>query len=269
MALHCAKWLLALTALALSADGTNAPAKQVQSQPHEAAESATSAPDLTEVEAASEEFLALTDNAPLAAEEMPAYWRLMRWSRDASFETLARQARTDVLYTQLRQRPEKYRGQVMQLNLRLRRSLRHDAPANKAGVKFVYEAWGCTSESHPYPYLIVFSEPPPKFPLGATIEADVQVAGYFLKSMAYEANGKKQAAPLLIGQVRWPPQVAPAIAATTDSTWLRNAVLFAVACALFVFIAERWRKKRPPSHRFVESRWTTSQDAPTVFVASG
>lgn len=175
--------------------------------------------DLQEIEAASEEFLAVSDHAPLAAEEMPAYWRLMTWARERTFDELWKQSRGDILYTQLRQKPEAYRGKIVRLQLRLRRSLRHEAPQNRANVRQVYEAWGCTPESHPYPYLIVFSAPPPEFPLGATIDAEVSFAGYFLKSMAYESNGKKQGAPLLIGRVQWKPAQTALAPVASDLEW--------------------------------------------------
>lgn len=201
---------------------------------------------LEEIAAASEEFLAITDGAALAAEEMPAYWRLMRWSRDESYGSLAKQAQANVLYTQLRQNPTAYRGKVVKLRLQLRRSLRHDAPPNHAGVVQVYEAWGCTAESQPYPYLIVMSEPPPNFPLGATIDADVEFAGYFLKSMGYEANAKKLAAPLLIGRAAWPKAAPPdALQGMKDVEWLFGVLVAGAVFLVFLLFRFYLRGKSP------------------------
>src|SRR5258708_4594257 len=44
--------------------------------------------DAQESESAEREFQAVTDREPLAAEEMPAYWRLLRWSGSQPFDEL-------------------------------------------------------------------------------------------------------------------------------------------------------------------------------------
>ena len=160
--------------------------------------------DPDEQDAVKEEFQAIADKQPLAAEEMPSYWRFMKWTRAQTFDELKARARRDVLFTQLWEQPDKYRGQLVYLKMHLKRALRHDeAPANPLGLKDVFEAWGWTEDSKSYPYLVVFPERPPGLPLGPDIHEEATFVGYFLKEMSYEAFDVRRAAPLLIGRLRW------------------------------------------------------------------
>jgi hypothetical protein len=160
--------------------------------------------DPDEQDSIREEFQAVTDRAPLEAVEMPAYWRLMRWSRGQSLADLERVARRDVMFTQLWEEPDKYRGQLIRLKLHVVRTLAWDAPAdNKAGVRQVYEGWGTTSESRSFPYVVVFSELPPQMPLGHDIAEEAVFVGYFLKNMSYQDFKVTRGAPLLVGRLQW------------------------------------------------------------------
>lgn len=154
-------------------------------------------------------FQAISDKTPVAAEEMPAYWRLLRWSLTQSFEDLQSRARADVVYTNFADIPHKLRGQPVYLRLSLRRVLQHDdVGPNSAGVKQLYEAWGVTSESRSWPYVLVFYDKPPELPVGAEVHEEAEFVGYFLKLMAYEDFAVTRWAPLLIGRMRWRENVA-------------------------------------------------------------
>lgn len=156
-----------------------------------------------EAQAAESDFEAVADRKPLAADEMPAYWRLMNWSRAQTFDELRGRAQRNVLYTQVWEQPDEFRGELIELRLHLRRALAHRAPENPAGVEQVYEAWGATDDSQSFPYLVVFSEIPDGMPLGAEINEEATFVGYFLKLMAYQAFDQPRAAPLLVGRLRW------------------------------------------------------------------
>lgn len=159
--------------------------------------------DPDERDAAREEFQAVSDRTPLDAPEMASYWRLVRWSRSQPFAELEKRARHDLVFTNLWEQPEKYRGELIQLRLHIKRVLSHEAPENPADVKTVYEAWGWTDESRSFPYLVVFSELPPEMPLGPDIHEEAVFVGYFHKIMSYQAYDAARGAPLLIGQLKY------------------------------------------------------------------
>jgi hypothetical protein len=151
------------------------------------------------------QFQAITDKAPLAAEEMPPYWRLMRWSMTESFDDLWERAHKDRYFTHFGQNPEKHRGELIALNLTLVRSVRHppETKKNAAGVAQLYEATGITDESRTGLYTVLFYDLPPQLPIRYKIHERVQFVGYFLKLLSYEdALDKHRWTPLLIGRVR-------------------------------------------------------------------
>lgn len=151
------------------------------------------------------QFQAITDKAPNSAEEMPTYWRLMRWSMTESFDDLWARANKDRYFTHLGQTPEKHRGELIAMNISLRRAMRHapESKENSAGVQQVYEAWGVTDESRTGLYCLLFYDLPPQLPVKPSIQERAQFVGYFMKLISYEdALGKTRWAPLLIGRLR-------------------------------------------------------------------
>jgi hypothetical protein len=200
--------------------------------------------DAQESVTAEREFEAVTDREPLAAEEMPAYWRLLRWCGNQPFGALRSRGRKDVVFTQLWEQPDKYRGKPLTLRLHLVRTLEYEAPANRQGLKRVYEGWGTTNESQSFPYVVVFDERPPGMPLGPRVQVEATFAGYFLKTMAYtDGLGERRAAPLLIGRLKWDEAAAPAArrADGSGAFWLTIAV--GGTGLLFAAAALAWRHR--------------------------
>lgn len=189
-------------------------------------------------------FDILTDKAPLAAIEMPAYWRAMRWSQAQSFDAMSQRARSDIRYSQLWEQSEEYRGDLIKLRLHIRRVLEYDAPVNSSGVDKVYEAWGWTNDSKSFPYILVFSELPPGMKVGAEVSEEGVFVGYFLKTMLYTAFDASRAAPLLVGRMRHLAS-APAPRTNTDgamSFW--TVAAWGVALLLLMTVGMRYLKPR-------------------------
>ncbi len=165
-------------------------------------------------------FQAVTDKAPLAAEEMPAYWRLMRWSMTQSFDELWERAHKDRYFTHLGEVPEKHRGELVGLKLSVRRTVSFPAPQNSAGAKTVYEAWGVTDESRGNFYCLVFYDKPPELPIHPDVHEEVQFVGYFHKLLTYQDPlDKTRWAPLLIGRIRWRENPARVALQRTRHVW--------------------------------------------------
>lgn len=158
--------------------------------------------DGDEIAEASNLFQALTDKAPLAKSEMPAYWRLLKWAMAEPMKTLEARASRDALFVQMFEEPDKYRGELIRLRLHIKRILKYDAPENSAGIKEVYEIWGWTDDSRSYPWVLITSELPPGFRLGADVPDEGVFVGYFLKWMSYSAFDKTRYAPLMLGRLR-------------------------------------------------------------------
>jgi hypothetical protein len=173
----------------------------------------------SEAAAARSLFEAVSDRAPLAKIEMPAYWRCLKWVRAQSFADLERRAVKPVVYTQLWEQPDKYRGKLIRLRLHIRRILDWEAEENSAGVRRVYEAWGWTDESKSFPYVVVFSDIPSGMQLGDNLQEDGVFVGYFLKTIAYTAYNKNRSSPLLLGRMKWLGSTPPAPPVVSSSDW--------------------------------------------------
>jgi len=152
-------------------------------------------------------FQAVTDKAPLVKSEMPAYWQLLKWALAEPMVKLEGRADRNAVFVQLFEEPDKFRGELIRLRLHIKRILKYDAPGNSAGIKAVYEIWGWTDDSRSYPYVVITSELPPGYKLGADVPDEGMFVGYFLKWMNYTAFDKTRTAPLLLGRIR---RVGPA-----------------------------------------------------------
>lgn len=205
--------------------------------------------DAEEIDALKEELQAISDQSPLAAEEMPAYWRLVKWASAVPGEELRKQARTDLLFTHLFQASDKHRGALVNVKLHVRRILQHEAPQNSAEVQRVYEAWGPTEDSQTFPYCVVFVDVPPGVEVKPTVFMDARFVGFFLKKLAYEdATGTKRSAPLLIGRMIY--DEAAALQKVPNKgrsvTWIVGIVCVLVGLVLAV---QWWATMRPATPR--------------------
>ncbi len=208
---------------------------------------------------ATEQFQAVSDKTPLTAEEMPSYWRLMRWSMTQTFDELWERAHQDRYLTHLGQTPEKHRGELIALKLSLRRSASFEAPKNSAGVKTVYEAWGVTDESRGNFYCLVFYDKPPEVPIHPDVHEEAQFVGYFHKLLSYQDPlDKTRWAPLLIGRIRW--RENPARVALQQSRYVWSYWLWGSVAVTFVVVV--W------TNRYIERGRALLERSPEVDHAS-
>ena len=182
--------------------------------------------DIEERDGAAEEFMALTDGGlELGKEEMPAYWRLFRWTKNQSSAQLKKRATRDLVFNQFIRDPDDHRGKLFQIELNVRRVLAYDATENKAGVKKVYEIWGFTTESQAWLFCVLTPELPAGMPVGSNVSEQATFVGYFLKLQGYHAAGagprdRALTAPLFVGRIAWQPSAHDAARAQSDFDWL-------------------------------------------------
>ncbi|MBI5761359.1 MAG: hypothetical protein HZA46_22860 [Planctomycetales bacterium] len=193
-----------------------------------------------EWEAIKKEFAAVGDKTALGAEEMPAYWRLMKWSRSQSYADLRRRAEREVPFTKLFDDPDRFRGKLIGFKLHVRQVVDWEVSEDSnfgSGVERVYELRGATEQSLSFPYIVVVSELPAKMPRGMNVFEDVMFVGYFLKTMLYtDGLGTQRASPLLIGRLQWrqSPALKTRQQAGQDFWWMTvfgGAVLLAIVVA--------------------------------------
>ncbi len=191
--------------------------------------------DSEELAAGRMQLDAVIDKRPLEKLDMPAYWRLLKWARSQSFEELEGRAKRDVVYAQLSQRPEKYRGQLIRLRLHVRRIVKHDdVPANTADVGDVFELWGFTDESKSQPYAVICPEMPDWFRTGGDVEEECVFVGYFFKRMAHDALNTQRASPILIGRLR-PISIPTSTQRTPARTSTLDIIVVTIVLGILAF----------------------------------
>ncbi len=193
----------------------------------------------------------VTDRAPLNPRENPGYLMLLDRMRNSPTAELTKQARRDVLFSQLIDNPSRYRGLPIHVEGTLLRCLEQSPIDSKLfpDGRF-YEAWVITADSQDYPWILVFENPPANLPIGDDLRAYISFDGYFFKLMAYVAGDTPRFAPLLVGQISGldlESDKGPAAAATPSSIpwWLAPlAVLFLFAILRWVFYLRSLTRRR-------------------------
>ncbi len=209
--------------------------------------------DPDQAETVREEFQAMTDGSlKPRREEMEPYYRLVFWVKNQPFERLRQLARRDLLYTNFHDEPDKYRGELVTMDLDVRRVL--EAGEGRDGEK-LREIWGFTDESWGHPYVAIVVDCPEDMPVGPSVREKATFAGYFLKLQGYLPAESKpgdpiEKAPLLIGRIDWKPVVVQD--ADRSLEWIWGLALFVVVglvlAARFLYFKLRPRRRlSPPS----------------------
>jgi len=184
------------------------------------------------------EFRAVEDRTRLTFKENAAYAELLDRARRTPAAKLAAKSARHVMFGQLWERPERYRGVPIHVDGTALRVMAHDELNRQLAPKGkLYEAWVVTSDSQNNPLVLVFEDPPPGFPLGDKLSERVAFDGYFLKLLAYQAGDLARAAPMLVGRLQWLryPQFE-------ERDWSREIVywLFGGLTLLTLFALVRW-----------------------------
>ena len=205
--------------------------------------------DEEEIDALQEEMQAIGDMTPLADNEMPAYWRMVKWAYAKPGEELRKLARTDLQFTHLFQAPDKHRGALVDVKLHVRLMRQHDAAENSAQVTRVYEAWGPSDESQTFPYCVVFVDVPPGIEIKGSCFLDARFVGFFHKKMWYmDAMGVERTAPLLIGRMLY-DEAAAKQNQPDEGLNVRWIIGIVVSLVGLVLLVQWWARVKPPSQR--------------------
>jgi hypothetical protein len=154
-------------------------------------------------------FESVTDKTTIQLRDMAAYAELLERARGTSPAALSAQSRRDVVFPQLLERPDRYRGLPIHLQGTVRRIVVQDDISPELSPKGrLYEAWIFTPDSQRFPYVLIFEDLPPGLSVGDQVHELVAFDGYFLKLLAYQAADIHRFAPMLIGRMTGNPPAA-------------------------------------------------------------
>lgn len=186
------------------------------------------------------EFQALRDKRPIETRDSAAYAILLQRTRETSPEELAKQARRDVFWTQLWERPEGYRGVPIHLEGTAKKVLTHEVGEAMSPKGRLFEAWFYSDENRAFPYVVTFEDAPPGLQIGHELNQRVTIDAYFLKLLKYHAGDTYRAAPMLVGRVRWMPasvEGPPPMVEARD--WAKKNAVFLLIASLLGYVALR------------------------------
>jgi hypothetical protein len=200
--------------------------------------------------------------------EMPAYWRLLSMADKSSFDDLYAASRKSPSFNDFHQLAAKHRGELVSMEINIRRVLRYDAnEGNAAGLKQLYEIWGWTNQSKSWLYVIVTPDLPEGMTEGNLVDQKATFAGYFFKLQGYQSAMNKPTdrpyvAPLMIGRFHVIPSEKKV--AGVNNVWpYVLAGGFAIAGVIALTVWKSWR--RPGLRRKYSSDETPTQPTETSF----
>jgi hypothetical protein len=156
------------------------------------------------------EFQALRDKRPIESRDSAAYAILLQRTRETPAEELTKQARRDVFWTQLWERPDAYRGVPIHLEGTAKKVLTHEVGPAMSSKGRLYEVWFFSDENRAFPYVVMIEDAPPGLVVGHELYLRVTVDGYFMKQLGYRATDVARWAPMLVGRVHFIPKLAAA-----------------------------------------------------------
>jgi hypothetical protein len=213
----------------------------------------------------SPEFESVSDKTQLGFRDSAAYAKLIEKAHEATPTALAAEARRDIPFNQLWERPAHFRGVPVHILGTARHIDRYESKLSRTG--WLYEAWVFTPEMRsPLPYVCVFEDAPDGLPIGTNVSERVVFNGYFLKLMRYQAADVPRAAPLLVGRIGWTPRPAPGFASRWGSTtWLVAGLVVMFTVSLFRWMSYLRRSLAPKPLRSILLDRPTEEIDPNTF----
>jgi hypothetical protein len=176
-------------------------------------------------------------------------------------KTLSAASVGKISFRQLYEQPKFYRGKVVSLSGVVRGVRQVPAVANDLGIKHYYQL-SLEPQGELNQLVVVYAlNLPEGFPKGESVEAAVQLTGFFFKRWAYAAKDAVRTAPLvLVNTVTWKP--LPATTVPSDEVSLAWAA--AVAFGLFLiaalgFIIMQSMRSNPRSQQLIDAPFSADR----------
>ncbi|MFO0944499.1 MAG: hypothetical protein U1D30_00925 [Planctomycetota bacterium] len=133
------------------------------------------------------------DKTPRRAEESASIYQILCVAATKGSGGLANESKKEVLFANLFNAPDEYRGQPVRIEGILRRLVRWDGKElkNAYGIPHFYEGWVFTEDQPHNPIQILFTRLPEGLKPGTELKENVSFDGYFFKLFAYQALDQK------------------------------------------------------------------------------
>jgi hypothetical protein len=185
--------------------------------------------------------------------EEDVYNEVLIMAHQTTADAFRKAARTDLAYVHLFEEPERYCGEVVHIEGRLKRVQRFEPKpeATQAGVTDDYEGWIFDEIRGANPVCVHFTHLPAGIELNKSVEYHVAFDGYFFKKIRYQGSSPSNPkqlydAPMLIGHtltLRPAPPVPPESTTEWGHTLLFFFVVVVVGAILTVVGTALWFRR--------------------------
>lgn len=188
----------------------------------------------------------IQDGTVFRSAEHEAWFQMISILEATPQPLLEEASRGSITMTQLIAQPDLYRGKLITTRGTVRRVIQTDAAENELGIQHYYQLWLQPADNPLSPMVVYCLHLPKGFPLGNTINEEVQLTGYFFKIWAYQGQQKVEAAPLLLArEIRWSPRpVRETNPVKPRDLWIVAAAALGLAGVMVVIVRRRERGDR-------------------------
>jgi hypothetical protein len=176
-------------------------------------------------------------------------------------KTLSAASVGKISFRQLYEQPKFYRGKVVSLAGMVRGVRQVPAMANDLGIKHYYQL-SLEPHGEPNQLVVVYALNLPKgFPQGDSVEAAVQLTGFFFKRWAYASKDAVRTAPLvLVNTVTWKPLPATTVPGDEVSfAWAAGVAFGLFVIAALGFIIMQSMRSNPRSQQLIDAPFSADR----------
>ena len=198
-----------------------------------------------------EYFDAVRDDTIFRPGERDAWFHLLEILDKTDEETIQAESAGRTTFAQLFSQSNDYRGKLVTLRGKIRRSHWMRAPGNDYGIEHYYRTWLQPEDNPTTPMAVYCLHLPEAFPSGMDIAEEVTLTGFFYKRWAYQAKDALRSTPVVLARtVDWrrapPPAKQIEVNARFILTIIGVALTVSVVAILYVWTRTRSPKPREP-----------------------
>lgn len=160
----------------------------------------------TEAEADGDPLTRVRDNTYFRPAESEAWFELIAKLQVADAQQLQATSLGELTYAQLVKQPQVYRGKVVTLRGTARREEEVEPAENSLVLSSYHRLVLQPAGGGQWPFVVYCLQLPAEFPRGESIQASVEVTGYFFKNWSYAWEDGLGVAPVVLAKgVSWQP----------------------------------------------------------------
>jgi hypothetical protein len=188
------------------------------------------------------------DDAIFLSTEHEAWVHLLAILQKSDNERLQQASVGKVMFAQLYNQSEQYRGKLVSTAGYVRRAHRLPAPKNDLGIESYYQVWFQPFDNLSNPMVVYAISLPKGFPSGMDLKEEASLTGFYFKRWAYPASDTVRTVPTILAKtVQWQPAqpIRPAQPLSAKGFMIATLIAATLSTLLAVGLYRQTRRTRP------------------------